>query len=492
MVAISYKTECSETWIYETYAIRNNYVGLGKQPSFGATAGVSILLGQGGKPEVINRIISVEKFSRLAGRAFEPGVSGVTPIVTQRALAPSLLLACLCLVSAASESFEVTDNLEVSGFVRVIGGYLNSDNHSVEGYRDGFSLHQQSLIAIQPTYHVTGRLSGTVQWIGHSGEGRESGVEWAYLTYDFNDQWQIKAGKLRMPLFYYSDSIDVGYSYSWISPPMQLYNNKLFPTFEGGNISYSASLGDYSLRLEGLYGYYNNDYVMIGGTRLDAEARIDDMYGFNLNLGSGSYNVRLAYHTGMSKTSMDFLKPLQTALAQAGFTDSAATLAATGPVEVYSVGLNYESFSGFLRGEWVRTVTELNLSPTQTSYYITVGKYLDDWTLHLTFACAENTRTRPSAELQPYVADPTLNPMLAQLAAGYYYTYERIPTGGLNSVTVGTRWDFRPDMAFKLDVSYLKETSPYSGFFISRDSDYLQNSETRTGTLYQIGWEWVF
>lgn len=430
--------------------------------------------------------------SSCVQRVSKAGPLGL-PEASHRTRLASLIVALGCgVVSVASESLEVTDDLEVSGFVRVIGGYLNSDGNSVDGYRDGISLHQQSLIAIQPTYHVTDQLSGTVQWLGHSGAGRESGIEWAYLTYDLDDQWQIKAGKLRMPFFYYSDSIDVGYSYPWISPPMQLYNNKLFPTFEGGNVSYSSSFGSYSLRLEGLYGHYNNDYVMIGGTRLDAEAHFDDMYGFNLNLGRGNYNLRLAYHTGFSQTSLGFLKPLKTALEQAGFSESAETLAATGPMSVYSVGLNYENFSGFLRGEWVRTVTELDFSPTQTSYYLMAGKYVGDWTLHLTFACAENTRTRPADELQPFVEDPTINPGLAQLAAGYYYTYDRIPTGGLNSVTLGTRWDFRANMALKLDVSYLKETSPYSGFFISRDADTQQNADTQTGTLYQVGWEWVF
>ena len=404
-------------------------------------------------------------------------------------LAPLTMLGVVTTLSSSANAAKLTDDIELSGIVRVIGGYLESDNHSIDGYSDSVSLHQQSLIALQPTWHINDRLSTTLQWVGHSGAGRESGIEWAYLSYSLNDQWQLKAGKLRMPFFHYSDSIDVGYSYPWVSPPLQLYNNKLFPTFKGANVSYNFAGESFAVRLEGLYGYYHSDSVMIAGSRLGADARVENMYGANAELRRGHWGLRLAYHTGDSQTRMEFLTPLMTALQQAGFEDASSTLKAEGLVNLYSIGADYEDFTSFYRAEWVRTVTDLDFSPTQTSYYLSAGRYIQDWTLHLTFASSANTRAEPSDELQPFLADPTTP--LYPLAAGYYTAYQRTPTGGMNSVTLGARWDFRLNMALKTDISYLKETSAYSGFFVN-EGDSSQDVEAQTGTLYQIGWEWIF
>jgi len=177
-----------------------------------------------------------------------------------------------------AQAQEITDNLEVSGFARVIGGYLDHDDRRFEGYTDEVSFGEQSLVAVQPTYSFNDKLSVTSQLIGHTNSDRDSGVEWAYLSYQPNSAWHLRAGKLRTPFFIYSDSIDVGYSYPWVTAPIQIYDNYMFSTFNGASASYYQSGSEVALNLEAYYGYFKGD-LFFEGSKVDLETEVEDLAG---------------------------------------------------------------------------------------------------------------------------------------------------------------------------------------------------------------------
>lgn len=55
-------------------------------------------------------------------------------------------------------------------------------------------------------------LSVTGQLVAR-GDTSEVKAEWLYLSYQFNPNLRINVGRQRMPLFLYSDYMDVGYAY---------------------------------------------------------------------------------------------------------------------------------------------------------------------------------------------------------------------------------------------------------------------------------------
>ncbi|MEC8227713.1 MAG: hypothetical protein VX066_03280, partial [Pseudomonadota bacterium] len=161
-------------------------------------------------------------------------------------------------LSSASQANELP--IEISGFGKVVGGYLDDPDLAYQGYEDELSFDSQSLAAIQVDWQVMPKLSVTTQLLAHSNKNRESGVEWLYLTYEVDDQWQIRLGKQRTPFFRYSDVLNVGFAYHWVTPPQQLYNGVLFPTYDGLNVKYRFGTQDVQASLEGYWGEFNDEY----------------------------------------------------------------------------------------------------------------------------------------------------------------------------------------------------------------------------------------
>lgn len=419
----------------------------------------------------------------------------------KRKRAAALLPLSLLLYSSAGNALQVTDNLEVSGFARIVAGYLDGTDREVGGYSDTVSANQQTLFALQPTYSFSDEWSVTGQLLAHSSDDRDSGVEWLYLTYRPDNAWLFRAGKLRMPFFTYSDSIDVGYSYPWVSAPAQVYGNYLFSTFNGVSGSYNFAGDNFAVNIEAYYGYFDGD-ILIAGSKVDAAGRVDDLRGVVLNLRSNNIGMRLSYHRGYNDTRIGLLEPLQDGLAQAGFTASAGSLDSAGEVTFMQAALTYDTLTSFYKAEWVKTKSEFAAAPYLSGYYFTAGHNINDWTVHVTYAASSYSDPEAETELQPILdagpVDPATDPAGAamySLASGYYQLFNALPNGSMDSYTAGVRWDFAINQAFKFDVTYFEETSPRSGFFATPSSGFYteENSGDKySATLYQLGWEWVF
>lgn len=402
-------------------------------------------------------------------------------------------LCTLSLLGASpAKALDLSDNLEFSGFARIAVGYLDTDEKELDGYSNDVSATQQSLIAIQPTYHFNDSFSLTSQLIAHANSDRDSGLEWLYLSYRPDNAWHLRAGRLRMPFFYYSDSIDVGYSYPWMTPPLQVYNNYLFTTFDGISASYFYSGRELGLYLEAYYGNYDGDLYLAGG-KIDIDARLDDMAGLVVMLQRNNVALRLSYHAGYNRSTIPQLQPLISTLRQYGFDRSADSLGADGPVRTLQASLSYDTLNSFYRAEWVKTRTPFDLASNFSGYYVMAGRNIGDWSVFLTLAGTEYNDVEPEQELPPPNIPPASE--LDVLSASYYSVFDRTPSGTVNSISLGTRWDFRSNMALKAEVGYYEEDKTYSGYFDTPASDEnLQSNDTSdtSGTLIQAGWEWVF
>lgn len=403
-----------------------------------------------------------------------------------------ITLTALGVGNVSVEALQLHDRIDLSGFARVVAGQLDGDSANINGYDDDASLKQQSLIALQPTVQITPTLSITGQFLAHSNSSRDSGTEWLYLSYMPNASWQFRAGKLRMPTYAYSDSIDVGYSYPWITAPLQVYNNYLIPTFTGASASYNYAGRQFALYMEGFYGYFDGD-IFQAGSRVDVSADVSDLRGLTASISSNNVTLRLAYNTAHNKTDVPQLTPIRNFLSQSGFNDSADSLDSDGRASFYEASLSYDSLNGFIKTEWTRTETELDLAPSLDGYYLAAGYFIRDWTIHLTYGSSSYSEVKAQQELRPLLADRN-NPLF-ETAAGYYQFFDSVPNGSLDSYTLGVRWDFDLNMAFKAEVSHFNETSPRSGFFGTRFTDGRAPTELDkklSATLYQLGWEWVF
>ena len=151
--------------------------------------------------------------------------------------------------------------INISGFASINAGKVLSgtgvpqygveptflaDYPNVSAYTEDLSFSPESLIGLQVSGDLGEGLSVTGQLVARGVNDFEANFEWAYISYDINDNWTIQAGKKRLPLFYYSDFFDVGYAYVWMRAPADNYTWQVF-NYKGVNLLYSGSVGDWGV-----------------------------------------------------------------------------------------------------------------------------------------------------------------------------------------------------------------------------------------------------
>ncbi|MFC3033834.1 porin [Pseudoalteromonas fenneropenaei] len=121
-----------------------------------------------------------------------------------------------------------------------------ADYPIVSAYTKDWSFEPESLIGLQVNADLGEGLSVIGQVVARGANDFDAEFEWAYVSYEINENWTFQAGKKRLPLFYYSDFYDVGYAYVWMRPPADNYTWQIF-NYQGVNLLYNGSIGDWAL-----------------------------------------------------------------------------------------------------------------------------------------------------------------------------------------------------------------------------------------------------
>lgn len=390
-------------------------------------------------------------------------------------------IAIYLLSSAVFAETNLWERVELGGFARVVAGHLDESSATFEGYSNSISLSQQSLIAIQADVSISDTLSLSGQLLGHSSDERESGLEWLYLSYKPNQQWQFKLGKLRTPFFRYTDVIDVGYAYPWISPPQQVYSGFLFSNYEGVSTAYSFSVQDTNFDVEAYYGTYSGKFSR-AGENIDID--VDEIKGAIVTLNRGNLNVRAAV-TQSSDFFADFpgFDDFINILEFSGFNESADSLKFDGNATGYQASISYDTLDYFVSAEWVKIASDLFVVPQADAYYLTVGRNFYPFQVHLTYS----TSSSSYKELENTIPIG-ISPQVDQLSFAYEQIVGGLPLFSLDSFTLGGRWDFHQNMSAKAEISILNGEPDENSYF----DDFTDPSFNREAILYQVAIEWVF
>jgi hypothetical protein len=165
------------------------------------------------------------------------------------------------LLSSAGMAY--ADDLSFSGFATVTAGKAYSGSSGefmgqacpcgIGNYEHGmvyhggeWSLSRESLVGLQAKYQLTNKLSATVQAVSRASEHGKPEVDWAYLSYDIAPDTTIQAGRRRLPIYAYSDSVYVGYTLPWARVPQDIYGWEV-GAYNGVNIRHSRSFGDWAV-----------------------------------------------------------------------------------------------------------------------------------------------------------------------------------------------------------------------------------------------------
>ncbi len=387
----------------------------------------------------------------------------------------------IALVTSASNiAYAKQQQLELSGFARLIGGYVDDDGLNLRGYENTIDFDKDSLIALRADYQFNRQINVVGQAIAHSADNRESGLQWLYLQYTPLRNLSLKLGKQRLPIFAYSDIIDVGFAYPYITPPLTTYTDIIFTEFEGVLGRYDYGSKNYRGFLE-LYGGFNNSIVDIDGREVEVD--LDSIFGAVGSLSIGDISFRVGYITSKTTFIENQLNGLEDVLTTLGFGQSARAVQAENRFEFFQFGFNYEKLEYFISGEHNEIISNAYLVPDYRSTYVSIGKYDYPFTYHFTAGYGKTDIPEPINELQ-FGIDPVQD----FLTASFNELERSVQIDTRHFYTLGVRYDYSSSIAIKLEATHVNDAEDTRLFVMTNTATQGNN----TATLYQFGIEWVF
>ena len=382
----------------------------------------------------------------------------------------------------------LADRVRFSGFARLVGGYLDVEDVHYQGYNDAISFGQHSLFALQTDVALTETLSFTTQLLAHASASRKSGVEWAYLSWRPSSNWNFKAGKLRTPLYLYSDTIDVGFSYPWILPPQAVYTPYSARDFTGLSAAYQFNIREWGIETTAYWGRFEGAVTVLDEVPVGIKA--DELKGLILALNRGQLRLRATYHRNTGEIKAPALARFARRLRGLGFRQSADSLNTKTEFDFMQAGVSYDTLDYFLKAEWTRVSSSPAFGViSYDSYYLSGGYTFYPFNLpitpHATFANISADDAPP-----PVNEIPANVPQLAPLRFAYLGVFQSdlIGNDSLQRLSVGLRWDVKPAVALKAEWIHLRADRDKRGFFTfdpAADFD-------RKANLFLLSLEWVF
>lgn len=198
---------------------------------------------------------------------------------------------------------ELTSRLDINGFATASLAKANEPVGGPENISDNaWNSQSDNIMGLQLSFAMNEKASYTVQMVSkHSADTHAVKTEWSYLSYQLNNKLRFRAGRIRIPYYMLSESVEVGYSYNWIRPPTEIYalssNNA-----EMIDLTYEHSFGLFNTTSRVWFG--RNEDVQALGPGLDMPFAAEDVLGLTFDVNKGPFmgHLGLLYNKKVSNT----------------------------------------------------------------------------------------------------------------------------------------------------------------------------------------------
>lgn len=181
-------------------------------------------------------------------------------------------------------------DLDIFGFMSVGVGVLDDDVVTIEGFEGEGNFKQDTLLAVQISKQVNDKTSATGQLVSRGSDDYQTKAAWAFVSYDATEDATFRMGRLRIPFFYYSEFLEVGYAYNWVRLPSDVYAIP-FSSFDGADLTQRFSIGNLDTSVQINYGRLTDDLNVFDE---DYKADLRNMAGLSFNSTYGNWGFRIA------------------------------------------------------------------------------------------------------------------------------------------------------------------------------------------------------
>jgi hypothetical protein len=292
------------------------------------------------------------------------------------------------------------------------------------GRSDFLSTANDSRIAAHIAAQMSQKVSVVIQVDSeyHTGNSYAPEVEFVNVKYALSPDASVRAGRIALPTFLESENRDVGYTYAWIHPPIEVYRQEPVTHADGFNFNYSLHGGSVGHSIKVVFGRAT---IETSDTPAGNSMTSKNLWGI---FDTSEYGPAI-FHAGYLQrdtNSGDFLA------GQTGTWVKDRDL---------SLGVQYDPGDWFAKSEWIQRKSTYKTS----AMYISAGYRVKQFTPYLTYA--QNSR---GSFLPDYPAPSAEAVLLAARAQ--------------RTASIGMRWDFMKNTDFKFQLDQVKLSDNSNGF----------------------------
>ena len=306
-------------------------------------------------------------------------------------------------------------------------------------------------------------------------------LEWAFLKYRISPELEVRAGRIRPPVYMLSSFLDVNISNPWVRPPVEFYSSAPLSRMEGVDLLWRTNVAGMNWRVQP---YAGRTSVRLPGRSLDVER----IFGASITGERGNLSMRFG-HLGSRLTLDDpNLKTLVMPLLQ-----SYCRLAGPASPECSqlqalalddkrssftSLGLAWDDGTLLLQGEVGKRRSDSFVADA-TVWYVSAAYRIGAWTPYLMHSRykVDSPKSFSAGSIPDNAAFPGApgsNRLISGLLANNPMDQ--------HTTTLGVRYDIRSDLALKMQFDDVRTRAaggiPGSGagLFVNRAAGFADGS----------------
>lgn len=313
------------------------------------------------------------------------------------------------------------------------------------------SFSEETLFGVQMQHDISDDMQLVAQWQARGNRDFKPETKLLFLRWQLNDAWQLKAGRLDIPLFAQSDTQYIGFSHNYSRLPKSVYWRFDFETGEGISLEHQQNWSWATLKTQAQWS--NFDGLLFksaaGGSGIPSHLR--DIRALKFNLDTQKVNLV----AGLMKTDVDlqsldqrFIASLTPTLQQLGgspsqIADFFADTSFTNGGNYWFYGLRYHPGDWHFEVERTRYGIDGAIDGQTSAWFAAASRRFDDLVLTLHH---EQISKHPLAasEVLREGTPPQFYPLLPLMVKSLNQRMLRLNV-------LSARYDLAPSMALKAD-----------------------------------------
>ncbi len=296
-------------------------------------------------------------------------------------------------------------DLNGSGFATLgLGHMLGGGEGSMSGYRKpvfisdyaqggvydgkgGIQWQPDSKLGLQGVATFPDRrFSVTGQVVARGARDGAINLEWLYASFKVNDNITLQAGRKRIPMFYYSDTQDIGVALPWTHLPPQLYGWEVV-NYNGFNVAYRGQMAGWDVGANALIGKESKDrsgyWKVYRGRNNRTDVRWDNIVGGDLSLAKDWFETRFVYLQSKvrQKNASGSLDTDPASSTYGSYIDGDTSFSSpAGKQKIYGATFNIDYENFLVRSEFIRIAHNDVMGYTDRAQILGVGYRIGKWT----------------------------------------------------------------------------------------------------------------